>query len=50
MQIEPHADIREAAGTLFQMYTAFTQAGFTDVQAMQMIVTTLSTNYNSGEK
>ena len=34
---EPPADIRVAATTMFQIYTALLQAGFTEPQAMQLL-------------
>lgn len=37
MQIEPHADLREGAAVLFQMYVAFTQAGFDETQAFELV-------------
>lgn len=41
MQIEPHADLREGAAVLFQMYVAFTQAGFDEIQAFELVKTAM---------
>lgn len=36
-QIEPHSDIRENAATMFQLFVAYVQAGFTEEQAMTLL-------------
>jgi hypothetical protein len=35
--IEPPADLRMIANMMFQLYTAFIQAGFTETQAMELV-------------
>lgn len=40
--VEPSADMRAAATMLFQMYTAYIQAGFTEIQATQMCISHIS--------
>ncbi|MGH3499837.1 MAG: hypothetical protein ACRDQA_02870 [Nocardioidaceae bacterium] len=37
--IEPCADFRGLAATMWQAYTAYTQVGFTEAQAMQLLCT-----------
>lgn len=34
---EPHADIRQMAGTFWQMYVALTEQGFTEAQAIILV-------------
>lgn len=36
--IEPHADIRQIAVNAMQMYIAFTDTGFTEQQALQLVI------------
>lgn len=36
--IEPNAEMRSGAGILFEFYTANLEAGFTPVQAMQVLI------------
>lgn len=40
--IEPSGDMRQMAAGLMQMYQALIQAGFTEVQAMQIIGTAIA--------
>jgi hypothetical protein len=37
MKIEPTADMRRTADAMYQLYLAYTQAGFTDDQAFQLV-------------
>lgn len=39
--IEPSGDLRHLAGMHRQMYEAWMQAGFTEEQAMRMLLTTI---------
>jgi hypothetical protein len=41
--VEPHADIRAAAATMFQIYVAYVEAGFTTDQAMDIVKTIIQT-------
>lgn len=34
---EPHADIRQAAGTLWQMHVALQEQGFTPTEALTIV-------------
>ena len=36
--IEPHADLRKAAVLTYEMYAAYVQAGFTEEQALRLIM------------
>lgn len=38
-RIEPHADMREAATAIRQLYIAFLDVGFDEYQAMTLILT-----------
>lgn len=38
MIIEPHADVTNMSATLMQMYIAFTRQGFSEAQAMQLVI------------
>lgn len=37
-RIEPHADMREAATAIRQLYIAFIDAGFDEYQAMTLLI------------
>lgn len=45
--MEPNADIRTAAATMRQFFIAYMESGFTEVQAMQLLVGMLA---QSGKK
>lgn len=47
--IEPNADMREAAHAIRQVFIAYTQAGFSEVQAMQLVLEVLRQG-SSGNK
>ena len=36
--VEPHADMRMAATSMYQMFTAYMDAGFTAEQAIQLLI------------
>lgn len=38
VHIEPHAEIRAAAATAMQIYTAYLEVGFTPFQALQLLM------------
>jgi hypothetical protein len=40
--IEPSADIRMMATSMFQLYMAYQQAGFTETQAMDLVKTQIA--------
>lgn len=35
--VEPRAEIRQGAASMFECYTAWTEAGFTSAQALEML-------------
>jgi hypothetical protein len=35
--VEPHADLRSSATMMFELMTAYTQAGFSEAQAFDLI-------------
>ena len=35
--IEPHADMRTVATNMMQLYAAYVQAGFNEIQALKLI-------------
>jgi hypothetical protein len=35
--IEPHADLRQGATALFELFCAYVQAGFTEDQALRIV-------------
>jgi hypothetical protein len=37
MKTEPNADLRQAAATMWQMYTALTDEGFSERQALEIM-------------
>jgi len=40
--VEPHADIRESAATSMQIYTAYLEVGFTELQALKITIAVLT--------
>ena len=48
-RIEPSADMREVAASMFQIFTAFRDAGFTAAQAMEFVTITFQQGLNATE-
>lgn len=42
MQIEPRSDFRQAAAMAYELYTAMIGAGFSEAQAMQVVLALLT--------
>lgn len=42
MKIEPRSDFRQAASVARELFIAMVDAGFTEVQAMQVVITVLT--------
>jgi len=47
---EPTAEQRQAARVLHELYVSYTEAGFSRVQAMQMVLTVLAANVQAGRQ
>jgi hypothetical protein len=42
MKIEPRSDFRQAASVAYELYVSMVDAGFTEDQAMQVVITVLA--------
>lgn len=47
IKIEPSAEMRDTGIQLRSMFLSFTEAGFTEAQALQMLLTMLASNGGS---
>jgi hypothetical protein len=41
MKIEPRSDFRQGASVAYELYVAMIDAGFTEAQAMQVVISVL---------
>jgi hypothetical protein len=41
MKIEPRSDFRQAANVAYELYVAMIDAGFTEAQAMKVVISVL---------
>ena len=48
-RVEPNADLRQMAHGLRQIFVAFTEAGFTDSEALTMTITVMNAQPGGGE-
>lgn len=44
MKVEPNSDMRQGAMAMFELYTAWKDAGFTEEQALQLIALVMVEN------
>lgn len=48
-QFEPAADVRTAAHTLWGLYVALVQAGFSEAQALHIVTNLISQSFDPNE-
>jgi hypothetical protein len=48
-RVEPSAEIREAARSLMELFTGMQEAGFTETQAMKIVLETIHVGRRGGQ-